>query len=333
MPDSNDFQYDVALSFLSQDEPLARSLSAQLSESLSVFVYSERQKELAGTDGLETFRQTFLSRSRVVVVLYRQGWGQTKWTGVEQEAIKERAFDDGGWDFLLFVTLDQASPLPLWVPKTHIRLDYSKFGDQLLGAIKLRVQEAGGHLKVETALEKALRIRAIEQAKLERQSKLHNESSTTFPNEWNRLRERVAVLADEIAKSVPLEYAHRDEIFNLRTNAASISFVRSDPYPHGREFFVKAASYIGRLTLPGQQQGVFYLNGVPQKESEVVFHFDYNAGYGWCWRLDDRKERLLTTDTLADFLMQMLLQAHQDVESGKLQRRRPSRTRAASQWS
>jgi hypothetical protein len=332
MPDSHGFQYDVAFSFLREDELLARSLYAQLSETLSVFIYSEKQMALAGTDGLESFRQTFLSQSRIVVVLYRQGWGQTKWTGVEQAAIKERAFDDGGWDFLLFVTLDE-SPLPLWVPKTHIRLDYSKFGDQLVGAVKLRVQEAGGHLKAETAVEKALRIRTSEQANLERQHKLSSESSAAFPKEWNRLREQVEDLADEIAKSVDLEFAHRDEIFNARTREASLSFVRSEPYPSSREFFVKAATYIGRLGLPGQEGQLFYLDGGPQKISELVFHFDYNAGYGWCWRSDERKERLLTTDAFADFLMQMLLQAHQDVESGKLQRRPVSRTRAASEWS
>ena len=332
MPDTDDFQYDVAFSFLSQDEPLARQLSAELSESLSVFVYSEKQKELAGTDGLESFRQTFFSKSRLVVVLHRQGWGLTKWTGVEQNAIKDRAFDSPDWDFLLWVTLDQ-SPIPSWSQQTKIRLDYAKYGHDLIGAIKLRVQEAGGRLKIETSLDKAQRIRTSEQAKLERRYKLSTESSVAFPSEWKRLREQVAALADKIAESVELEYAHRDEIFNLRTNAASISFVRSDPYPFGREFLVKSATYIGRLGLPGQQGQIFYLEGPPQKISEIVFHFDYNAGYGWCWRSDDGKERLLTTDALADFLMRMLLQAHQDVESGKVKRRQASRTRAASQWS
>jgi hypothetical protein len=41
-------EYDVAISFFNQDEPLALSLSAQLRENLSVFIYSEQQKELVG---------------------------------------------------------------------------------------------------------------------------------------------------------------------------------------------------------------------------------------------------------------------------------------------
>src|SRR3977135_1846030 len=98
--------YDVAVSFLSADEALAVKLDQDLSETLSVFVYSKRQEELAGTDGLESFRQTFLSQSRLIVVLYRDGWGKTRWTSVEELAIKERVFN-GHWKSLLFVMLDE----------------------------------------------------------------------------------------------------------------------------------------------------------------------------------------------------------------------------------
>lgn len=83
-------QYDVAVSFLSVDEPLALQTHAKLSESLEVFVYSKKQEQLAGTDGLESFRQVFRADSRMVVVLYRDGWGQTPWTRVEEAAIKDR---------------------------------------------------------------------------------------------------------------------------------------------------------------------------------------------------------------------------------------------------
>jgi hypothetical protein len=47
-----DLRYDVAISFLSQDEPLAQSLYEELSKNLLVFVYSKKQEQLAGTDGL-----------------------------------------------------------------------------------------------------------------------------------------------------------------------------------------------------------------------------------------------------------------------------------------
>lgn len=52
-----EFLYDVALSFLGEDEPLARQIGDVLRDRLSVFIYSnaEQQTKLAGRDGEEAF--------------------------------------------------------------------------------------------------------------------------------------------------------------------------------------------------------------------------------------------------------------------------------------
>ncbi len=69
------FRYDVAFSFLGQDEALARKLVEHLRDRLRVFIYSdaERQTKLSGRDGEEAFARIFGRESRTVVVLYRQG--------------------------------------------------------------------------------------------------------------------------------------------------------------------------------------------------------------------------------------------------------------------
>ena len=51
--DGRPYKYDVAISFLAQDEPLAVQLADALRDRMTVFVYSEQQKELVGKDGLE----------------------------------------------------------------------------------------------------------------------------------------------------------------------------------------------------------------------------------------------------------------------------------------
>jgi hypothetical protein len=148
-------KYDVALSFLSTDEPTAAALHDSLSEGLEVFFFPRKQEELAGTDGLESMRTPFLEGSRVVVVLYREPWGKTPWTGVEETAIKESCFKYG-WDRLLFVVLDKASPLPVWLPLTHVRFNFAEFGlEQAAGAIKARVLERGGIVEPLTPLRRA----------------------------------------------------------------------------------------------------------------------------------------------------------------------------------
>ena len=75
-------QYDVAISFLSEDQTTAAAIYSKLSGGLKIFCYPRNQEELAGTDGLESMREPFFD-SRVMVVLYREKWGKTPWTRVE----------------------------------------------------------------------------------------------------------------------------------------------------------------------------------------------------------------------------------------------------------
>ena len=163
------FDCEVAFSFLAQDEPLATSIANELRERLEVFVYSERQKELAGTDGMEKFSAIFGKKSRVVVVLYREDWGKTKWTGIEEEAIKGRAFDTG-WDFLFVVMLDSSDP-PSWLPRIKLYWGYERFGlSGLACAIESRVQEAGGVIREESVIERAERLARAHKKKLAHQA-------------------------------------------------------------------------------------------------------------------------------------------------------------------
>ena len=89
-----DFEFDVALSFLAKDEPLALRLADLIRERLRTFIYSKEQEQLAGRDGEEKFAQVFGRGARIVVVLHRQGWGTTPWTRVEMRA---SLFENVNW--------------------------------------------------------------------------------------------------------------------------------------------------------------------------------------------------------------------------------------------
>jgi hypothetical protein len=136
--------FDVAISFLVRDEPTAKAIAERLEGAgLKVFFFPHRQEELAGTNGMETMRAPFLE-ARVNVVLFRKTWGEAPWTRVEDGAISERCFK-GGWGSLMFVVMEKTSQLPKWLPGTHIRFNFTDYGiDQLVGAIKVRVQDQGG---------------------------------------------------------------------------------------------------------------------------------------------------------------------------------------------
>src|ERR1700719_1137088 len=119
-------QYDVAISFLSEDQTTAAAICDKLSEGLKVFFYPRNQEELAGTDGLESMRGPFFD-CRVMVVLYREKWGKTPWTRVEMPAIQESCLKFG-WDPLFFIVLNQSDILPVWLPQIRVRYNFADFG-------------------------------------------------------------------------------------------------------------------------------------------------------------------------------------------------------------
>jgi hypothetical protein len=159
---SQEYKYDVAISFLQEDEQLAIEIADRIGDrvAVDVFVYSKRQNELVGKDGLEAFSGIFGEQSRVVVVLHRGQWGQTPWTRVEETAIKNRGIEgEQGWDFLLLIRLDMSAPIPKWLPRTRIWLGFDKYGiNGAANAIETVVQQSGGEVRAETAVDYAGRI-------------------------------------------------------------------------------------------------------------------------------------------------------------------------------
>ena len=91
---ASDYKFDVAFSFLKEDEGLAVRLGDLIQDRLRTFIYSKKQEYLAGRDGEETFNAAFGRDARLVVILYREAWGSTSWTRIERDAIRNRAF---GW--------------------------------------------------------------------------------------------------------------------------------------------------------------------------------------------------------------------------------------------
>lgn len=137
-------KYDVAISFLAKDESIAAALYHELSQTLNVFFFPRKQEDLAGTDGMESMRTPFLDDSRLMVVLYRGQWGKTRWTAIEETAVKEACFN-GGWKRLFFIALERSDTLPNWLPEYHVRYNWEDFGlNQAVGAIKARVLDNGG---------------------------------------------------------------------------------------------------------------------------------------------------------------------------------------------
>ena len=201
MTDKKDL--DVAISFLSKDGGLANSLRDGLGTSLDVFVYDKKQEELAGTDGLETLRDVFRNRAKLVVILFRERWGETEWTRVEKQAVEERFLKEGP-QFLFVVMLDDSAP-PKWLPAHLIRFNFQDFGlDQAIGAIKARALELGSVVHAPSVAFLAARAREVAEFGKRRSQLLGSDvGARQAADEAKNLMDLIEARADEIMAKEP----------------------------------------------------------------------------------------------------------------------------------
>ena len=155
--ESDGFKYDVGFSFLAEDEATAVELNDLIAGRLTTFLYSQRQRELAGRDGEEAFNKAFSAECRSVVVLFRKGWGESPWTRIEETGIRNRAHEEG-YDFCLFVGMEERPQLPRWVPRNRLYLGFQRYGAVGAAAvIEQRVLDLGGSTRVESVEQIAAR--------------------------------------------------------------------------------------------------------------------------------------------------------------------------------
>lgn len=153
-----EYKYDIAISFCNEDLTVAEELAERLRPRYNVFVYTQYQDRLTGGRTDEEFRKVFLEEARLVVVLYRDNWGKTPSTLVEEEAIRDRMRH--GHEWYLFVKLDQDARMPEYLPLTYIYYAYLKFGmPSLLGSIDTKIQKLGGEAREESLVEMLLRAK------------------------------------------------------------------------------------------------------------------------------------------------------------------------------
>ncbi|WP_433045315.1 AAA family ATPase [Dactylosporangium sp. CS-033363] len=85
-----DVVWDIAISYASEDEALARQLHAQLRTSFSVFFAPETGGQLWGTDLEHVLPNTYGAQSRYVLVLSTPAYVAKYWTRLEYDSVAQR---------------------------------------------------------------------------------------------------------------------------------------------------------------------------------------------------------------------------------------------------
>lgn len=293
MKEINNFKYDVAFSFLNDDEKLVRKLNVILSKSLKTFVYFERQKEVAGTDGELTFNTVFGKESRCVVVLYRKNWGKTPWTRIEETAIRNRGYEEG-YDFVYFIPLDEPPGSPKWLPKTQILIGLNRWGINCTASvIESRVQSLGGVPKVESLEEKAARIENDLLREKERISFLR--SSESVRNANIEIEDLFKIVHDTLVK---IKERNKEFVFEIKKGNNTLHVfckgltLRFGWYQKYSNSLTEAKLIIsiwkGRFRSPNSDDPYLPWD-VPVKLTENIYKFnkDKNDIIGWVTNFND----------------------------------------------
>ena len=307
--DTDAVGYDVAISFLGVDEPLAIELADNLT-GLDVFVYSKEQESIAATDGLETFGQVFRDDSRLQVVLYRAGWGTSRWTRVEELAIRDSCLEEG-FENLVFVKLDATQP-PNWVPRTHLYVDFDTYGlNQLIGVVRRKAEERGSELRPETPAELARRL--AEQQAFDAETvelRRRPEGIRAAAQLVESLYDELDRLVQEIADTIPMETAHTPRAYGFTTGDVTAILAHED-WPGnmlGDNACLAFTFWRGRMLLPGERA---VMTGNPRRLNTVRYLLHRSRGLEYCW-LDENKS-VVTSEQLAGHIMNFFLN-----ESGRL---------------
>jgi hypothetical protein len=287
-------------------------LNDLLEDRLSTFLYSKRQGELAGTDGEKTFNEVFGGDARTVVVLYRDGWGKTPWTRIEETAIRNRGFEDG-YDFVIFVKLDHSSTIPRWLPKNRIGVGLERWGEKgAASVIEARVQEAGGTSREETAEEKAMRICREIQARERRKGFLEShEGVNTATNEVTSLpseMKKIALKIEERDSAFVFDFKRSQRLgeFSVESHAFTLFFEWIIPISNSLE-----GSVLFVQLIDNKRRGWRHHADPNREQASIIredkFHFGLNLSGQMGWYLENQQERLMPTSQLAEHCMKVPL--------------------------
>lgn len=305
--------YDVAISFAAADEPLARQLSEALQPPHSVFIYSKAQEQLSGRDGVEAFRTVFKERAKLVVILFRPPWGETPWTRVEKTAIEEFALD-AGWEHLMFVRVSADAPVPKWVPKPHLYLDFNRYTlADLVGAIKTRLIELGVEPAPVTPSQRAA-AQAKRAAFDEETRQLLTNSANDYVAAMDALFEAIKAEAAAVAAATGWEVRTGPGAiiggFVLSARGQGLQFICQNRYTNtARDTILWMREYDKNLPIevPGQRF-------VALRPFEFVntrrIDIRRLPELGWCWEFDGRVRPIrATAEAIVNILLDRVSQA------------------------
>jgi len=306
--EASEYKYDVAFSFLAEDEALATELNDLLQARLRTFLYSKKQGEIAGTDGEKSFNVVFGQEARIVVVLYRSNWGQTPWTRIEETAIRNRGYDEG-YDFVKLIPLDDPPSRPKWLPRSQLWIGLKRWGvTGAASAIESRVEELGGNPREETVTERAARLeRSLQFAEKRKRFLDSNEGVAAADGEFQALRLELEQLIAALRTSAPsisleLKFVQRQIVILGLLQGLSIKWGC-----YWSNSLKEAQLHVGLWNGHPPFPNISYAWKKPTELDVMEFTFDLLPTEEHCWICSDTAARPFSTKQLAAHLLKFFM--------------------------
>lgn len=307
MTQDNEYEYDVAFSFTQKDEELAIKLYKLLSIRLRCFIYTEEQKRLAGRDGEEVFNLVFSKQSRIVVIIYRNDYGKTKWTRIEEYAIRNRGFDHG-YDFVLLIPLDSPVKGPDWLPKNKIWIGLERWGiESAASVIEARVQDSVGTLIIESIADIAAKEVRLLREKKERKLRITLENCLIeIPKIIQLIEEQVNDIKFKAPDWRIIVKKNKQGIFNIISYDYYLTFQFYQQFTNSLTgAFLRVALIEGYLDENGYTSHPFN-DSMIKKSVKLKYDIDHIDQIGWSD--EETGKNFMTSKKLVEFWIGKLIE-------------------------
>jgi hypothetical protein len=246
---------------------------------------------------------------------------------VELKAIQDSCLQTG-FRSLFFVQLEKKDGKPEWLPDTHIRCALGDFTiDQLVGAIKNKVQELGGVIHRPDAMSEAERVKREREYIADRDAMMRDRAwiegtvHRSLRETFKKVGELVALANKDHGFTImcgPNDYQScimRSGFVSLGCGWQQPIFnnVGSDPV-HG-DCYLRVAEFSGTLLLPGERGFVMHEPRV-LKEHRIKVGMTENRELMWL----DGKDQQIEPERLADQIVMILMDLISRANQGKVER-------------
>jgi hypothetical protein len=237
----------------------------------------------------------FSEESRIIVVFQSADWSNTKWTKIEETAIRNRGYEDG-YDFVILIPTEKNVTAPKWLPKNRLWIGLERWGiESAASVIEAHVQEFGGSVKELTLAEKIALAESKSKQKNSREQLL---KSVDFFKLAEAEFEKLIFLIDLEAKEVQQKLGDWHlKIFRNSTNGINmVSYGHTMTFLKNHEHF--AMSFVDQYV--DEHLKIAQNFNVMKRILEEKKKFDINENDEYGWSDVDTRKNFLTTQKLAD---------------------------------